>query len=152
MKNSILIVDDDQDLVRSIQVILENQNFKVSTAHNRIEGMKKLKEEKPDLLVLDVMMDTNLAGYNMLHEMKKEQEFKQLPVIVLTGMLDELGVNLISGVEDEQLFPNVRFQDKPVDPMILTCIIQEMLRVKINASKYYQIRKDKISKLHDEIQ
>jgi CheY-like chemotaxis protein len=123
-------VDDDKDLVRSIQVILENQNFTVLTAHNKAEGLKKLNEGKPDLLVLDVMMDTNLDGYNMLHEIKKEQEFKSLPVILLTGMLDELGVNLVAGVEDEELFPFVRFQDKPVDPLLLLEIIKEMLQVK----------------------
>lgn len=150
MKNTILLVDDDQDLIRSIQVVLENQNFNVLTANNKVEGIKMLKETKPDLLVLDVMMDTNLAGYNMLHEIKKEEEFVLLPVIVLTGMLDELGVNLISGVEDDQLFQNVRFQNKPVDPMMLVEIIKEMLKLKMNASQYYQIRKEKITKLNNE--
>ncbi len=135
MKKTILLVDDDKDLVRSIQVILENQNYTVLTAHNKAEGMTKLKEGKPDLLVLDVMMDTNLDGYNMLHEIKKEQEFKSLPVILLTGMLDELGVNLVAGVEDEELFPFVRFQDKPVDPLQLLEIIKEMLQVKTVEAK-----------------
>jgi Rrf2 family protein len=130
MKKTILIVDDDKDLIRSIQVILESQDFAVISAHNKTEGLKKLKEEKPDLLVLDVMMDTNLEGYNMLHELKKEQEYKSLPVILLTGMLDELGVNLVAGVEDEELFPNVRFQDKPVDPLLLMEIIREMIQKK----------------------
>jgi response regulator RpfG family c-di-GMP phosphodiesterase len=87
----------------------------------------------------------------MLHEIKKEQEFKSLPVILLTGMLDELGVNLVAGVEDEELFPHVRFQDKPIDPVLLMEIIHEMLKLqKIDVRQYYQTRKDKATdKLND---
>ncbi len=127
MKDKILLIDDDEDLVRSLQVILESKGFLVLTATDSQSGLIKLKEEKPRLLVLDVMMNTNLEGYNLLHVLKKDPEYRKMPIILLTGMADALGVNLYSAVEDENLFPNVRFQDKPVDPSLLIEIINEML-------------------------
>ena len=123
----ILLIDDDQDLLRSFQFALENQGFSIFTAANGQDGFDMLQNEIPDLLVLDVMMDTNLEGYNLLHKIKKEDRFRDLPVILLTGMADQLGVNLYSGVDDEEMFPNVHFQDKPVDPIRLGIMIQKML-------------------------
>ncbi len=128
MKKKILLVDDDEDLLRSLQVILESNGFDVLTAMEGKSGLAKLKNDNPDLLVLDVMMNTDLEGYNLLHDIKREPGFSSLPVIMLTGMADQLGVNLFPGVEDESLFPNVRFQDKPVNPGQLVELIQEMLK------------------------
>lgn len=127
MNKRVLIIDDDEDLLRSFQVTLESQGFAVITAQSGINGLALVRSEKPDLLVLDVMMKTNLEGYNLLHLIKKEPDFKKLPIIILTGMIDQLGVNLVSGVEDEVLFPHVWFQDKPVDPLFLAKMIEDIL-------------------------
>lgn len=128
MKKKILLVDDDLDLLRSFQIYLENKGYIVFTASDGKEGFTKLKEEKPDLLVLDVMMDTNFEGYNLLHRIKEEPANKTLPIIILTGMKDQLGVNLYSGVEDVPILPNAYFRDKPIDPLALAELIQELLK------------------------
>jgi len=80
------------------------------------------------LVVLDVMMNTNLEGYNLLHVIKNDPEYKKMPIILLTGMRDQLEVNLFSAVEDESLFPNVRFQDKPINLHLLVEMIGDMLK------------------------
>jgi len=128
MKKKILLVDDDEDLLRSFQIILESKGFGVITAKNGNDGFSKIINEQPDLLVLDIMMDSDLEGYNLLHTIKKEPEFKKMPIIMLTGMRDQLGVNLYSAVEDESAFPNVRYQDKPIDPLRLVEMIGEILQ------------------------
>lgn len=127
MKNKILLIDDDEDLLRSFQVMLESKGFDVITSFDGEDGYTKFKNEKPDLLVLDVMMNTDLEGYNLLHVIKQEPAYKKIPIILLTGMIDRLGVNLISGVEDEEMLPNVHFQDKPIDPQVLVKMIQDLL-------------------------
>jgi CheY-like chemotaxis protein len=129
MKKKILLIDDDEDLLRSLQVTLESKDFEVITATDSKKGLNKLMIEKPHLLVLDVMMNTNLEGYNLLHAIKKDPEFKKLPIILLTGMADAMGVNLSSGVEDPAMFPYVRFQDKPIDPLLLVEMINDMIEV-----------------------
>jgi CheY-like chemotaxis protein len=129
MKTKILLVDDDEDLIRSFQIIFESKGFDVVTAKNGQEGFVKLKADQPDLLVLDIMMNSNLEGYNLLNTIKKEPEYKKFPIIMLTGMRDQLGVNLYSAVEDESMFPNVRYLDKPIDPLTLAEIIRDMLNI-----------------------
>lgn len=127
MNKKVLLVDDDTDLLRTSQVILEKNGFTVVTAANGKEGLEKLNAEKPDLAVLDVMMTTNLDGYNLLHTIKKDKTMKDFPIIMLTGMIDELGVNLVSGVEDEAMFPNVVFRNKPIEPSALVELIMGMI-------------------------
>ena len=128
MKKKIFIIDDDQDLLRFYQVMLESNDFTVTTFSNSKYGFEKLMSEKPDLLILDVMMSTDLDGYNTLHKIKENPSLKDLPVIMLTGMIDSLGVNLISGVEDDKLLPNVKFRNKPIEPNALVELINEMIK------------------------
>lgn len=128
MKKKILLIDDDKDLLRSFQITLESLGFAVITNTNAKECFGLLKSEKPDLLVLDVMMETNLEGYNLLHKIKKEEDYRNLPIILLTGMVDQLGVNLYSGVEDDKMLPHVHFRDKPIDPLLLGELISELLK------------------------
>ena len=75
-KTKILIVDDDVDYTLSLQAILENQQYDVITAVNKTEGMEKAKLVKPDLVILDVMMDTTQEGFEMSRELRKVPEFK----------------------------------------------------------------------------
>jgi DNA-binding response OmpR family regulator len=128
MKKKILIIDDDDDILRSFQVILENKGFNILTAKEGVSGYELLVKENPDALILDIMMTSNLEGYNLLHQIKQNKEFSQLPIIIMTGMRDQMGVNLYSAVEDNELFPNVRFQDKPADPNEIADILNEMLK------------------------
>jgi len=130
MKKMILLIDDDEDLLRSFQVNLEIFGYNVVTAPNSDEGLIILKNEKPDLVVLDVMMNTNLEGFNFLLRIKNELEYKNLPILLLTGMSDQLGVNLFSAVEDVEILPNVRFRDKPIAPLELGELIEDMLQGK----------------------
>ncbi len=124
-KVKILIVDDDIDLIEGTKAILESQNYEVLTANSGKEGLERLQQETPNLLILDVMMDSNLDGYNNLHKIKKIPKIKDIPIIMLTGMAGELGVNLREATED---FDNVVFYDKPINPQILLEQIEIMLK------------------------
>lgn len=126
-QKKILIVDDDLDLQRSLQILLESKGFFIKTASNKQEGLPILLSFKPDLLILDIMMETTLEGYGMLHELKKDNELKKIPVIMLTGMADELGVNFRSAVEDPDMLPNVVFMDKPVEHTELISEIEKLI-------------------------
>jgi len=133
MRKKILLIDDDEDLLRSFQVILESSGFDVIASNEGKNGFIILKKDKPDLLVLDVMMSTKLEGYDMLRVIKNEPEYKKMPIILLTGMRDQLEIDLLSALEDELLFPNVSLQDKPIDPHILVEMIGDMLKGYDNA-------------------
>ncbi|MBF0406884.1 MAG: response regulator [Candidatus Riflebacteria bacterium] len=86
MGKKILLVDDDVDFVNLNREILENAGYSVSFAYNGEEGMKAIKASKPDLLVLDVMMTTIVEGFDFADKLQEIPEFKDIPVIMLTGM------------------------------------------------------------------
>jgi len=123
----ILIVEDDIDYALSLRVILENQQFDVVTAVNKTEGMAKAKQVKPDLVILDVMMDTTQEGFEMSRELRKVPEFKNLPILMLTSIDSVTGVGFKSAAGDEDTIPVNVYIDKPVEPHILLAEIRKLL-------------------------
>jgi two-component system alkaline phosphatase synthesis response regulator PhoP len=86
-KQLILVVDDDPDLVESVSMKLENENFRVAKAYDGIEAWDKIKEERPDLIILDVMMPRK-NGYELCDELKKSEEYKDIIVVLLTAVAE----------------------------------------------------------------
>jgi two-component system alkaline phosphatase synthesis response regulator PhoP len=123
----ILIVDDDLDFTVSLQAVLENQQYNVVTAANKIEGMEKVRIEKPDLVILDVMMDTTQEGFEMSRELRKDPEFKDLPILMLTSIDSKTGVKFKSAAGDKYTIPVDVYIDKPVEPHILLAEIRKLL-------------------------
>ena len=126
-KKRILIVDDDIDLLNSLQIILEDRNFEVHTALTKDEGFDLLKNIKPDLLIQDIMMESDLEGYGILNTLKSDPEYRKLPIIMLTGIAKAMEVNFRAAIEDSDMFPRVVFLDKPVEPDVLFTEINELL-------------------------
>jgi len=123
----ILIIDDDEDLRRSFQVTLESKNYEVETAENTISGVEKTKKIKPDLLILDVMMDSDLEGHRFAHTIKNDPELRDIPILIITGMLDNIGVNIRDAFDDLDALPLVFFMDKPVDQEELLTKVKKII-------------------------
>ncbi len=128
MKNvKIVIVDDDEDIRDSLQAILEGNQFTVATAANKTEGMQTIRDINPDLAILDVMMDTWEDGFEMARELKKDPEFKDMPILILTGVKEKTGIGFKSAAGDPDWLPVEGFLDKPVEPDILLAAIEKLL-------------------------
>ena len=123
----ILIIDDDQDLTRSLQVILEGRNYRVDTANDAETGLEKLQSNKPDLLLLDVMMASDLEGHKLAHTIKSDPENRHLPILVITGMLDAMGVNIRDAFEDIEDLPLVHMMDKPFKTDELLSMVEQLI-------------------------
>jgi CheY-like chemotaxis protein len=123
----ILIVDDDIDHTKSIQVILESNNYSVVTASDRNEGMEKAKLEKPDLIILDVMMSTWHDGFEMSRDLKKDPQFKDIPILILTAVKERTGLGFKSTAGDPEWLPVDGFMDKPVEPENLLSEVTSIL-------------------------
>jgi len=115
----ILIVDDDPDIVLSVRLSLESAGHQVIEAPNASLGLELLKDQHPDLLILDVMMDTPTEGFELAEALHKPggqstyDEFRDLPILMLTS------VHNITPLDDEPLLEDVPvdlFVDKPIDP------------------------------------
>jgi len=126
----ILIVDDDLDLTKALKVTLESQNYSVVTASDRMEGMEKIKTERPDLIILDVMMATWQDGFEMARELKKEMQLKDIPILMLTGIEAKTGIEFKSTAGDPTWCPVDAFLDKPVESDILLAEVGKLLSKK----------------------
>ena len=91
MPLKVLVCDDERHIVRLIQVNLERQGYTVITAFDGKEGLEKVKSEKPDLCVLDVMMPY-MDGFEVLKNIRREPETENLPVIMLTAKAQDKDV------------------------------------------------------------
>ncbi len=124
----ILIVDDDLDLTKALKVMLESENYTVSTASDRVEGIEKVKAEQPDLIILDVMMATWQDGFEMARELKKDSQFsRNIPILMLTGVKDKTGIEFKSTAGDPTWCPVDGFLDKPVEPDVLLAEVRKLL-------------------------
>lgn len=81
----ILVVDDDPDLVEAVCMKLESADYRVSKAYDGVQAWEKIEEEKPRLIILDVMMP-NKNGYQVCDEIKKNPEYKDIVVVLLTAV------------------------------------------------------------------
>lgn len=131
MENAkILIVDDDPDLTKALKATLESKNYIVITASNGSEGMDKINTDKPDLLILDVMMATAEDGFEMARELKKDPQFKKMPILMLTAIKGRTGIDFKSSAGDRDWLPVDSFLDKPVEPQVLLAEIKRLLSPK----------------------
>ncbi|MBI2609383.1 MAG: response regulator [Deltaproteobacteria bacterium] len=87
-KKKVLIIDDEQDLIDLLTLRLENEGYEVSAALNGTEGLEKIKSEKPDIVLLDVMMP-ELNGYQVCRKLKQDDNLKDIPVVMLTAKAQE---------------------------------------------------------------
>ncbi|HOS16445.1 MAG TPA: response regulator [Bacteroidales bacterium] len=82
----ILIIDDDIDVITIVETILKKEGYEVISANNKIEGMKKIRAEKPDLAILDVMMTTHYEGFELAKEITDDPELRKMPFLMQTSI------------------------------------------------------------------
>ncbi len=123
----ILVVDDDADLRDSLTAILEGAGYAAAGAASRAEGMEKMRTELPDLLILDVMMETWHDGFEMSRELKKDSQFSRTPILMLTAVEERTGVDVKSSAGDPAWLPVEGFLDKPVEPDVLLARVAKLL-------------------------
>lgn len=118
MAKKILVIDDDPDFVESVVNLLEAKGYQVASASNGGEGIAKAKSLKPNLILLDVMMNTKDEGFTVARELQQTAEVKGTPVVMVTGVRKEM--NLPFGFEpDETWLPVKQILEKPVKPELL---------------------------------
>ena len=118
MAQRVLIIDDDNDYVESVVNLLEAKGYSVEAAFNGTDGVQKAKAEKPELILLDVMMTTKDEGFNVARELKEIEDLKGTPIIMVTGVRKEM--SLPFGFEpDNTWLPVKQILEKPVKPQAL---------------------------------
>jgi CheY-like chemotaxis protein len=126
-QGKILIIDDDPDITEAMTVVLENRGYEVRNARDSVEGMEKLQQARPDLIILDVMMRTSQEGFELSRELKSNAEYKDIPILMLTAVKDKTGLDFKSAAGDQSWLPVEEFLDKPVKPKVLLEKVEDLL-------------------------
>jgi len=126
-KAKIMVVDDDADYVYVVKTLLESEQYTVVTAGDKTEGMEKIRIEKPDLAILDVMMDVWNDGFEMSIQLKRDSRFKNMPVLMLTAVEKKTGIDFKSTAGDPLWLPVDAFLSKPVEPQTLLAEVKILL-------------------------
>jgi CheY-like chemotaxis protein len=120
----ILVVDDDPDFVEIMRTILESNDYQVVTASNGQQALSQVKAQRPDLMILDIMMSTVLDGLDVSEQLAKDPDAKFMPVIMVSS---------IAGTPYAHVFPMEQqphmdaWLSKPVDPKALLNKVAELL-------------------------
>ena len=115
----ILIIDDDPDITEAMSVVLESKGYNVDRAADGSLGMERLQANRPDLIILDVMMRTKQEGFELSRQLKSNAEYKAIPILMLTAVKDKTGLDFKPTAGDESWLPVEEFLDKPVKPNVL---------------------------------
>jgi two-component system alkaline phosphatase synthesis response regulator PhoP len=127
-KRKILIVDDDPDILAAIGAVLEARNYEVATARDGEEGLARLREEKPDLMILDLLMPRK-DGFAVCKELKDPRwsKYSDMPILMLTSVREEvsrrryeLETGLSLDVDD--------YVEKPIDPFLLVERVENLMK------------------------
>lgn len=122
----ILIIDDDPDFVEATRIVLESRDYDILTAHNGKEGLEKVKEEHPDLVILDIIMP-HQDGFKVCEQIKADPALAAIPVIILTSLSEKWSEVTLSVTEGLQL-ESEDYIDKPVAPEELLRRVEKRLK------------------------
>jgi two-component system alkaline phosphatase synthesis response regulator PhoP len=122
----ILLIDDDLDFVEATKIVLESKPYEVIVAYDGDDGLRKAKEESPDLIILDVIMPVK-DGFSTAEQLKKDAALKNIPVIVLTSYAERGGESSIS-LSGGLTMETEDYIDKPVSPEELLRRVEKYLK------------------------
>jgi two-component system phosphate regulon response regulator PhoB len=129
MSKKVLVVDDDPDVRTFIVTVLEENNYIPIVAHDGVEGLKKVEEENPDLITLDVLMPRG-SGIRLYRTLKTDLSFKKIPVIMLTGIALKSFLRsqkVLAEFKGEEVPVPDFYLEKPVEPDELIDAIEKSL-------------------------
>jgi DNA-binding response OmpR family regulator len=128
MKHSakILIIDDDPDYVNTTRMILKKKKYQVETAHTKTEGLQKIKQFKPDLIILDIMMERLDDGFTICYKLKHDPELKSIRVLTISAITEKTGFKF-NPKTDGEYFEADDYAEKPIEPNDLLQRVEKLL-------------------------
>jgi CheY-like chemotaxis protein len=127
----ILIIEDDPDFIESMRLILEANSHDVEFAQSGEAGLEAVKKFEPDLIVLDVMMETETAGFHVVYQLRNADpsseyaKYLKVPILMVTSIGEKTGM-LFNPKDDEEFLPVDDFVEKPIRPDHLIAKVKQL--------------------------
>jgi len=124
----VLFVDDDRDFLRSQSILFTSRGYRVLTAESGEEALKLLENEVPDIIFLDLMMEHYDTGFTLSYQIRKDDRFKNVPLVMLSGVASQTGRRFDKQTDELKKWSKLdAFVDKPVTGKQLLKIVEEKL-------------------------
>jgi two-component system, OmpR family, phosphate regulon response regulator OmpR len=127
---NVLIIEDDRDFVNVLKTVFESKNYQVRYAYDSLAGFDEIQKQKPDAIVLDVMMTTLTEGFDLAFLLKTKPEYRDIPIVMVTGFPHEmakLGPEKFQNIFSED-WPAAKILEKPVDPEKILGAVESLLK------------------------
>lgn len=125
-KKRILIVDDDRDYGDALRIVLENNGYEVNHVLNIRDGQKALEGEKPNLIILDVMMDRHTDGFDLCYNLKHDEACRTIPIMMVTAVTEKTGFKFSPETDGEYLEADA-YVAKPIPVAELLSRVNKMI-------------------------
>lgn len=125
-KKKILIIDDDQDYGEALKIVLGSNGFHVDHLLNIQDGRKSIEEARPDLIILDVMMDKHTDGFDLCYKLKHDEKYKSIPILMVTAVTDKTGFKFSPETDGEYLQAD-DYVSKPVPAAELLLRVKKLI-------------------------
>ena len=132
-EGKILVIDDDRDIQEALKMTLEANHYAVYTAASGTEGLKQVKAVNPDLIILDVMMDTTTEGFQVSYQLRNPDpkseyaKYSKIPILMLTAIAEKTHMKF-SKQTDGDFLPVDDFVAKPIRPQALLEKVKKMIK------------------------
>lgn len=132
MSKKVLIIDDDPDIVETMKMVLESRNYTVETAANGTEGLEKVKSFSPEVIILDVMMDSVTEGFHVSYKLRSKEpgsefaKWAKVPIIMVSA-INTTSHFKYSPNTDSDYLPVDEFLNKPIEPEALIGTVEKCL-------------------------
>ncbi len=126
MPKKILVIDDDPDIIFAVQTFLEAHGYQVIAAATGIEGLEHVKLDRPDLILLDLMIEDHDTGFQLTKKIKGDPALREIPIIMVSAVKERTGYGF-DQQRDGHWMKTDAFLEKPYDPEQVVELIQSIL-------------------------
>jgi CheY-like chemotaxis protein len=120
----ILVVDDDPDFLSICRIILKAEAYQILEAANGDEALELMHRDRPDLVLLDVMMSTTLEGVDVCRELRSDPDLKDVPVVMISSIATS---EYAAEFPDDEHIPIDTWISKPIQPTVLLRIVKQFV-------------------------
>ena len=133
-EKAILIIDDDEDYGMALKVVLENNGYKVRHSLNVDDGFRAIDSTRPDLIILDVMMDRHTDGFDLCYRLKHDDAYKDIPILMVTAVTEKTGFKFSPETDGEYLQAD-DYVAKPIPVAELLSRVNRLINNSITLAK-----------------
>jgi CheY-like chemotaxis protein len=122
---TVLVIDDDPDFLEFVRIVLESSDYQVLTAESAAEGLAKMVQDRPDLVLLDVVMSYAFNGLSVTQQIRRTPQLKDIPLILVSAIVSDEDPDFFPA-NDEGLYHDL-FMSKPIEPAELLKRVDELI-------------------------